>query len=203
MKSLLKSSVATAALLVLSAGVAQANTCTQTGTSGDDTLSAGPLCTNWILLGLAGDDTLTGGANRDQLWPGTQSTLHSGHDTMTGNGGSDFFVFETVTGAVGSNADEITDFTHGTDFVNLYYYCHAASVTCSFIGASPFSGTAGEIRYGVAGGSSVGVIQVDIDGDATSDLDINLDGAPAFDSGDLSLTPIPRGLLNQKSGTSK
>ncbi len=192
MKSLLKSTAAIAALLVLSAGAAGAMVCDLTGTSGDNTLTASDPNCNWTIKGLAGDDTLTGDAIDDKLWPGTQSMLHSGHDVMTGGGGSDWFIFEPAP-SLGSNADEITDFTHNVDTVNLYFVCHAASVTCSFIGGSPFSGTAGEVRYSITSGSGFGLLQADLDGDQTSDFDVKLDGAPTFTSGDFSNSPPPAG----------
>lgn len=190
MKTLLKTSAAVAALLVLSAGAAEA--CTLTGTSGDDTLTAGPGCTNSTIMGLAGDDTLTGNGSDDRLWTGSQSLLHSGHDTLTGNGGADIFFFEDTTSSLGTNANEVTDFTHGTDHLNVFPVCHAHSVTCTYIGSSAFSGTAGEVRYAVASGTTVGIMQIDLDGDATSDYDIALDGAPTVTAGDMQFSLPPR-----------
>jgi hypothetical protein len=193
MKSILKASAAVAALLVLSAGGAQA-LCVLTGTSGDDTLTATPSLPpcNWTIEGFAGDDTLTGGPGDDRLWLGSQSIFHSGHDTATGNGGADIFFIEDTAASLGSQAQEITDFTHSTDFINLFPVCHAHSVTCSFIGSAAFSGTAGEVRYGIASGSAFGVMQIDLDGDATSDFDIKLDGAPAVTAGDIQFVLPPR-----------
>ena len=188
MKSILKASAAVAALLVLSAGAASASPCVITGTSGDDTLTATPQippCSYYVLQGLAGDDTLTGASTDDRLWPGTQSLFHSGHDTMTGNGGADIFFLEDTAGSLGSNAQEITDFTHGTDKIGVFPVCHAHSVTCTFIGNSAFSGTAGEIRYGIPSGSAFGTMQLDLDGDGTSDFDVKLDGAPTVTSSDI------------------
>ncbi|HWA89323.1 MAG TPA: M10 family metallopeptidase C-terminal domain-containing protein [Rhizomicrobium sp.] len=192
MKSILKTSAAVAALLVVSATEAGA-VCVITGTSGDDTLTASaglPPC-DTTLIGLAGDDTLIGKAGDDRLWPGTQSTLHSGHDTMTGGAGNDIFFFEDTPAALGADAQEVTDFTHGVDTLDPGPICHAHSVTCTFIGAAPFSGTAGEIRYIVAGAGTYGIMSIDLDGDATSDFDAKLDGAPTVDSGDISYAIPP------------
>jgi hypothetical protein len=192
MKTILKVSAAAAALLVFSSGVAEANVCTLNGTSGDDTLTATLLCFEWVIMGFAGDDTLTGGPGNDRLWTGSQSIFHSGHDVMTGNGGADSFFFEDTASSLGSNANEVTDFAHGTDDLNVYPVCHAQSVTCNYIGGASFSGTAGEVRYAVGGGSTVGIIEIDLDGDTTSDYDIALDGAPTVSSNDVQIALPPR-----------
>ncbi|HWA89324.1 MAG TPA: M10 family metallopeptidase C-terminal domain-containing protein [Rhizomicrobium sp.] len=194
MKTILKASAAAAALLALSAGAAGASPCLINGTSGDDTLTATPQmppCDYYVISGFAGDDTLTGAATPDRLWPGSQSLLHNGHDTMTGNGGADIFFLEDTPSATGSNAQEITDFTHGTDFINVYPVCHAHSVTCTYIGNAAFSGTAGEIRYAIPSGSAFGTMQIDWNGNSTADFEVTLDGAPTVSSGDIMFSLPP------------
>ena len=70
---------------------------TLTGTSGTD-----------VLYGFAGNDVLNGGAGNDVLDGG------QGDDTLTGGGGADTFVFHA-----GDGNDTITDFTSGTDVIDL------------------------------------------------------------------------------------
>jgi len=71
-----------------------------------------------VLFGNEGRDTLNGGTGSDRLNGGT------GNDTLTGGGGSDTFVFDTPLGPT-ANIDRITDFTAGSDIIELnreYYF---------------------------------------------------------------------------------
>ena len=70
------------------------------GGAGDDTLDGG-----------SGDDILTGGAGADRLIGGR------GADTLTGNGGADTFKFTS-----GDGKDTISDFSSGTDKIDLSAY---------------------------------------------------------------------------------
>jgi uncharacterized delta-60 repeat protein len=72
-----------------------------TGTAFDDTLNGGAGADT--LNGASGDDTLVGG---------------NGSDLLTGGGGADAFVFNLAPNA-SSNKDTITDFTSGTDMLQL------------------------------------------------------------------------------------
>lgn len=65
-----------------------------------------------VLLGEDGRDRLIGGANDDRLNGG------SGHDTLTGGAGDDAFIFNTPIGG-GTNIDKITDFTSGSDIIEI------------------------------------------------------------------------------------
>jgi len=194
MNTTLKLSAAAAALVVLSSGAAGASVCFLTGTSGDDTLTVPslPPC-DYVISGLAGDDTLTGGAGSDKLSPGSPSLVHSGHDTMTGGAGMDTFIIDGSAGSIGANAQEITDFTHAVDVIYVGSACASHGVTCTFIGCAPFSHTPGEVRYSIAGGAGYGLLQIDFDGDAVSDLDVRLDGGPAVNANDVRTAPPPLG----------
>lgn len=76
------------------------------GQGGNDTVGGGD-----------GDDTVRGGDGDDRVWGGRDDdTLYGdrGADTLTGESGADVFVF-----ASGHGADRITDFTPGTDLIQL------------------------------------------------------------------------------------
>ena len=113
--------LATSAVVVnLATTTAQA-----TGGAGNDTLSgienltgsaSGDALTGDsginILSGLAGNDTLAGADGNDTLIGG------AGNDTLTGGNGADRFVFNFALSAT-TNKDTITDFTSGTDKIQL------------------------------------------------------------------------------------
>lgn len=94
------------------------------GGTGDDTLDGGNdndflhgQQGNDVLLGSAGFDTLFGGGGDDNLDGGGRNDQldgGTGNDTLTGSGGADRFIF-------GRNAgnDVVTDFTDGTDRIDL------------------------------------------------------------------------------------
>ncbi len=72
----------------------------KTGTDAADTLSVDATSTKkTLLLGLGGDDALTGGTNADTLDGG------SGNDTMTGGAGSDFYFVDSAGDSVVEAAD--------------------------------------------------------------------------------------------------
>src|ERR1700716_4260946 len=71
-----------------------------TGNAIDNVITGNAL--NNTLSGLDGNDALNGGA---------------GNDTLTGGLGADSFIFNQTPGA--ANADQITDFTSGTDKIRL------------------------------------------------------------------------------------
>lgn len=103
-----------------------------TGTSGRDTLA-----------GTAGDDVITGGA---------------GADTLTGGAGRDVFVYTSMRDA----ADVITDFTPGTDRLDL------AALLAS-IGAPARGGhQSGHVVLAASGGDTL--VQIDADGAAGAAL---------------------------------
>ena len=81
-----------------------------TGTSGNDVLLGGGRADN--LQAGGGADHVTGGSGADRIDGGL------GNDWLTGGAGADSFVFDThLSGA--TNTDKITDFTHGTDHIDL------------------------------------------------------------------------------------
>ena len=87
-----------------------ANGLTLTGNSGANTLTGTGYADR--ISGGAGNDTLNGGAGNDTL------IGRAGNDTLTGGNGADRFVFNFALSAT-SNKDTITDFTSGTDKIQL------------------------------------------------------------------------------------
>ncbi len=93
------------------------------GGAGNDSVHGGT--GDDFLYGAAGHDALSGDTGNDVLNGG------SGNDVLTGGAGADTFVFQPGTGA-----DLITDFTHGTDVVDLTaYHITSTQATIKAVGA--------------------------------------------------------------------
>jgi serralysin len=138
----------------------------------------------------AGNDSLTGnGASNILVGGGGDDTLRGGNgtDRLEGDAGADIFVF----GAVGEShdftlrsdaaklvPDLLLDFTSGTDKIDLSGIdanpATAGDDAFTFIGASAFSGVAGQLRAEVHG-SQVHIL-ADVDGDGRADLHIIASG---------------------------
>jgi serralysin len=101
-----------------------------TGNAIDNVITGNAL--NNTLSGLDGNDTLNGGA---------------GNDTLTGGLGNDSFIFNQTPGA--ANADQITDFTSGTDKIRL-----DGSVMTQIGASGNFA--AGDARFFAAAGATGG-----------------------------------------------
>lgn len=130
--------------------------------SGNDTL-VGNDANNSLSSG-AGNDIVVGGAGNDTIDGGL------GTDTMTGGDGSDTFRFDSVDdSAPGAGRDVITDFTSGSDLIDLQQLG-----ATTFLGTDQFSGNAGEVRYAVDGSSTI--VELDNNGDGLADVQIELAG---------------------------
>ncbi len=73
------------------------------------------------LNGGNGEDSLSGGNGRDVLNGGNDDDRlngGSGNDTLTGGAGDDVFVFDSPIGG-NTNIDRITDFTPGSDLIEI------------------------------------------------------------------------------------
>jgi Ca2+-binding RTX toxin-like protein len=160
---------------------------TQRGGEGDDRLDGGS--GNDIQFGDAGNDTIDGG---------------SGVDTMTGGAGGDTFVFRhtgapastpVTTGDTASTRDVISDFTPGTDKINLAQIdanrADAADSAFVFVGLGTFSSstTAAQIRYHqeTIGGITHTIVEGTIDSTAGIDFQIDLVGAHTLTASDFIL----------------
>ena len=85
------------------------------GGEGADTIDGG--ADDDEIYGGEGDDVLKGDAGEDEIYGGEGAdtiTGGTGDDTLTGGAGADTFVF-----ASGDGNDTITDFTNGTDTIDL------------------------------------------------------------------------------------
>jgi Ca2+-binding RTX toxin-like protein len=73
------------------------------------------------IAGGDGNDTEQGGSGNDSIFGGNGNDLifgGLGNDQLTGNGGGDFFRFNYAL-STSANLDTITDFTHGSDKIQL------------------------------------------------------------------------------------
>jgi serralysin len=154
---------------------------TAIGGSGNDMLIAND--SGSTLIGGAGNDTLIGGAGNDRLIGGP------GVDTMTGGGGADTFVFLLGDSPASGQHDRITDFTSGTDHIDLSGIDAISSTSAydpfHFIGISAFDGVAGELDYYYNNSTNVTVVQGDVNGDGVADFAIDLTGNISLSLNDL------------------
>jgi serralysin len=130
------------------------------GGNGNDSLAGGNH--DDVLNGGAGNDLLDGGQHGDRLNGG------AGNDVLTGGQHNDVFAFTEIGGN-----DRIRDFRHGADKIDLSAIDAVAGGgdnAFSFIGASAFSGVAGQLRAFTASGNTF--IAGDVNGDGIADFTI-------------------------------
>jgi RTX calcium-binding nonapeptide repeat (4 copies) len=131
---------------------------------------------NDLLLGGAGDDDLQGGAGLDRIIGGLGNdriTAGVGADVLSGGLGADVFVFTSkATLGIGVGRDQITDFQHGVDDLNMAFMN-------SFIGSAAFT-AAGQVRYVQA----TGVLSGSTDGDVAAEWALLLASKPVITAGD-------------------
>lgn len=138
-----------------------------TGGEGDDTYAGGRKADR--LAGGEGDDTFSGGKGNDQINGGL------GADTLSGGKGKDIFVFKSAGDSTPESADTIFGFSGASgDRVHLKAIDAdsdtEANEAFAFVGASAFSGDAGELRYETVEGSTR--LYGDVDGDGVADFAI-------------------------------
>ena len=127
-----------------------------------------------LLLGGGGDDVLIGGASGD---------------VMTGGLGSDIFLFTSVfhIGTAAGNRDKITDFTAGSDLLDLTVIdantAVAGDQAFAYIGAAAFGNVAGQLRYSTVDG----LLQGDINGDGVADFSLFLASLPVIGAANILL----------------
>jgi hypothetical protein len=98
-------------------------------------------------------------------------------------------ITDSAAGAV--NAEVITDFSQAQgDRIQLTAIDAipgGADNPFAFIGTAAFSGTAGELRYRIEGGTGDTIVELDVNGDGLRDMSIRLDGTHALVAGDFVL----------------
>jgi Ca2+-binding RTX toxin-like protein len=139
------------------------------GGSGADILAGG--AGDDVLRGQSGNDQLLGGEGADSLYGG------AGADTLSGGAGADRFLFGAYESGV-SAPDRILDFVPGEDSLDLSAIDAdlgtAGNQAFAFIGATAFSGIAGELRVAFDGADTL--VEGDVDGDGAADFRILLTG---------------------------
>lgn len=141
------------------------------GGNGDDLLAGGG--GNDLLVGGPGRDTLIGGDGDDTLIGG------GGADTLSGGAGTDHFVFRSPREmGTGAGADRVTDFTSGQDIVDF------SGLGLSYIGTAAFSG---DSQLRILDTSAGLRLQIDLDGNGRSDLEVLLLGTHILNLSDLLL----------------
>src|SRR6185312_9188481 len=128
--------------------------------SGAGNINATGNASDNVLTGNEGNNILTGGA---------------GVDTMTGNGGVDIFAFgESDTGATTGTRDLITDFTPGTDQIDLTGIDADRTVagqdSFRLIGSAAFDGDPGALHTVYDAAHNVTILEADTDGDKVADF---------------------------------
>ena len=155
------------------------------GGNGNDTILGGDSNELDRLTGAADDDILDGGGGRDIL-RGDSFNTSTG---MNVTGGNDIFDFNEVTDSVaGGLRDIIRDFVQGEDMIDVSDIDAVTGDmddTFTFIGRDSFSGTAGELRFQDAGRNVV--VSADVDGDGAADLQIQLNGNFDLEASDFIL----------------
>ncbi len=147
------------------------------GRSGHDTLH-----------GNQGSDTISGGNGDDLLYGDTGNDLlvgGIGADDLTGGLGADTFRFTSVADSTQDllSQDLITDFSQfDGDVIDLQ---PLSATPFDFIGGLSFSGFGPEVRYGYSGGATV--VQVDSNGNGSTDLEITLSGKIVLHASDFLL----------------
>ncbi|MCW1917999.1 M10 family metallopeptidase C-terminal domain-containing protein [Rhodobacter sp. KR11] len=161
-----------------------------TGNTGENRLKGA--VGNDMLYGNSGDDTLEGGVGNDQLYGGQGDDVLIGGfgiDQLHGGAGADRFVFARGH-SVKEAPDTILDFSRGEDLIDLTLI--DANVTNMladdgfvFIGSANFTGVAGQLRFGIAGGETF--IRGDVNGDGFTDFNIKLAASVALTASDFLL----------------
>ncbi len=135
------------------------------------------------ISGGEGDDYITGDAGSDTITGGL------GIDTMFGGAGADIFAFSDAaeSTSLGNVArDTIADFVAGTDKLDFSGFAG----TLTFLGmAAPFTGAGNEVNGYQSTGPGVAhtIVSIDVDGDRTADIMLNLNGVITLNATDFIL----------------
>lgn len=155
------------------------------GGAGNDTIVGGNDANS--LNGGDGNDTISGGGN-DAIFGGAGSdviTIGFGDQVINGGNDGDTFAF-----ILADFKDRITDFNRAQgDKIDLSAIDASSAVSgnqaFTFIGATAFSGVAGQLRFGTTAG--ITTVSADIDGDRSADLVITLSNGASLIASDFVL----------------
>jgi len=162
------------------------------GSDGADSLYGGNgndrYILNWapeILVGNDGNNTLDGHGGNDRIVAKDGDDVligRTGADRLVGGAGADTFVLtsQSDSRAGADSRDFIHGFEHGRDKIDLTHVdadtLRGGHQSFDFIGSVAFSGTgvgsAGELRYFTFGGGNYNIVEADLDGDGTADMQI-------------------------------
>ena len=135
------------------------------------------------VIGGRGADSLIGNALANALTGGR------GKDRLEGGAGADIFDFDhKLDSKTGGQRDIITDFERGLDHIDLSTIDAvkgAGDQAFKWIGKKDFTGTAGELHF-VKKGSSI-LVEGDIDGNGKADFQIQLNDLGGIGKGDFIL----------------
>jgi Ca2+-binding RTX toxin-like protein len=142
---------------------------------------------NDFIVGGGGVDVLSGGSGIDIILGGTGADTidgGSGIDFLLGEEGADVFLFtSTDDSPTGGDITSILDFEQGADIIDLY----SIETSIAFLGDAAFSGGSGaELRSTNVGGV-LSIVDFDVDGNGTSDLQLLVYGAIDMTRADFGL----------------
>jgi Ca2+-binding RTX toxin-like protein len=165
---------------------------TLTGTEGPNALRGG--AGDDVLNGAEGRDTLIGGDGNDLLIGGAGNDAlygDAGADTIVSGPGFDVFFYRSIADSTPDAAgrDLITDFQWPVDRVNLAAIdadtTVAGNQAFTFIGASAFSGVAGQLRAYASAGLTI--LAGDVDGDGNADFAVAFSGTVQLSAANIVL----------------
>ncbi len=146
-----------------------------------------------LLFGQKGNDHLFGNQGGDRLF-GNQGADRLagglGRDILNGGYGNDVFVYASRfdSGTTAKTRDRITDFGRGNDHIDLSAIdadrTTPGNGTFTFIGEDAFTGNPAELRYQRGNRT---IIEIDLDGDMTADMSIELIGNHSLTADDFIL----------------
>ena len=137
-----------------------------------------------ILQGTGGGDHIFGHGNSDRIIGA------GGRDIIFGGVGADAFIYQAVSDSTAGQTDIISDFEDGLDKIDISALGTDAAgktVAQSFIGSAAFSGRAGEVHQVQSGNSTW--VELDVDGNKTADLRVELLGTHSLTSANFVLAP--------------